>query len=79
MNKAKKTEGYDSTAAGQIVKGKFVIMITYDVSIDSVHIIWFLFVCFWCMHMLCTVIASSCTKKLFSNIIYTHIHLLNIH
>ena len=25
VNKAKKTEGYDSTAAGQIVKGEFVV------------------------------------------------------
>ena len=38
VNKAKKTEGYDSTAAGQIVKGEFVVYNNkYDVSIDSVH------------------------------------------
>ena len=34
--------------------------------------VFFLFVC-WCMHMLCTVIASSCTKKtFFQHYIHTH-------
>lgn len=76
VNKAKKTEGYDSTAAGQIVKGElFVLCVSMICAYYMVSFCLFVGACTCCVLLLPAVVL----KKLFSNIIYTHIHLLNIH